>query len=433
MVEIAGEPRSLAEMDFVAGMRPCEGCGDWRPVAWRIGGVDHEWIVRGTCPRCATERAYGFTCERDLVDVVPRDLELGGAEPSRIVEPYELVCEIDRLVPTIVAASARLDGDAWLANELVVDRVRTALGELAKFLAPGAAMIEVDRTPAGRRDRAARPERYTRAWIAAERAHWDAVAARIAADAPRILAADRLVSRPKPPRGRLAGDAIAAHRVWLDTNGARGRRLDVVTADAGDVNLRGARLADCRLEGMRLVGADLVGTELDRAELVEVELDRVRAEAASFADARLTGCSLVDSVGETAAFSRARVLGCDFSRAQLAWSRWERATLEGCRFQGAVLDDAQLSLAHLVDCDLRGALLTGAVLAGAVLERCDLRGVDLAGCDLRGATLVGCAVGGTTGIPAATAGWLVRDADFSPTRDGTDLGDGDDLLEELRA
>ena len=433
MVEIAGEPRSLAEMDFVAGMRPCEACGDWRPVAWRTGGTGATWIVRGTCPRCANERAYAFASARDLVEVEPAFPELGGDVPSAVVEPYDLLREIDRLVPAIVTEPTLLTGDAWHANEQVVDRVRTALVELAKFLAPGAAGITTERSAPARRDRTSRPERYTRAWIRSERAYWDVIAARIAADAPRIFAADRRLARFTSPRGRLTTDSLAAHRVWLETAGASGTRLDVVTSDAADVNVRGARLDGCRLEGLRLAGADLVGTTFADAGLVEVDFAKTRAETAAFTGAQLTACTFAGAAAENSLFAGARVRGCVFDAALFAWSRWERATIEGSQFHATILDEARLPLAHLVDCDLRGASLTNATLAGAVLERCDLRGVDLEGADLRGATLVACAVGGMTGIPAATSGWVVRDADFSATRDGTDLGDGDDLLEELRA
>lgn len=428
MIHVAGSPRSLAEIDFVAGMRPCEGCGDWRPVAWRTGGTGGEWIVRAACARCAYERAYAFTSAIDLVDVEVADLELGGPEPSTVMDPYELVREIDRLVPALAISPERLDGEAWEANAAAVDRVRTALGELAKFLVGDHIPVEALRDPAGHLDRAMRPERYQAAWIRGERAYWDGVAAAIARDAPRIFEAG---SALKAPRGTLDGDALAEHRVWLESHGARGRRLVVVTADAASRVVRGADLTGCRLEQLRFAGADLVGTTLARAELVEVDLQRARIETATFTGARLVACTLAGAIAEHTSFAELRAERCDLTRALLATSLWTRARVEACTFARADLADTQLGLAHFTACDLRGASLAGAVLAGAVFERCDLREANLSGADLRGTAFVECAFAGAHGEPLAVAGWVVAAADFSDRADASDLGDADDLLAEL--
>ncbi|HEX8114283.1 MAG TPA: hypothetical protein VF516_41420, partial [Kofleriaceae bacterium] len=111
MVEVPGRPRSLAEMQFFAGLRPCAACGDHQPVAWRVGswcarpegglrtGADRgqgaRWTLRGACTRCATQRSFEFVCEGDPIEAVHGDLELGGAEPSTVLDPYLLVGEID--------------------------------------------------------------------------------------------------------------------------------------------------------------------------------------------------------------------------------------------------------------------------------------------------------------------------------------------------
>jgi uncharacterized protein YjbI with pentapeptide repeats len=428
VIAVAGSPRSLAEIDFVAGMRPCEVCGDWRPIAWRTGGTGEEWIARAACPRCANERAYLFHSAIDLVDVEVADLELGGAAPSTVLEPYDLVREIDRLVPALALSPERLAGEAWEANVVAVDRVRTALAELAKFVAEDQIPVEALRDPAGHLDRAMRPERYQGAWIREERAYWDGIASAIARDAPRIFEAGREI---KPPRGTLDGDALAAHRVWLESAGARGTRLVVVTADAAARVVRGADLTGCRLEQLRLAGADLVGATLARAELVDVDLQRARIETATLTAARLVHCTLAGAIAEHTSFAELRAERCDFTRAQLATSLWSRAHLEHCTFTGADLADTQLGLAHFVTCDLRGASLAGAILAGAVFERCDLREVDFAGSDLRGAAFVECAFAAAHGEPLAVQGWVVAAADFSDRADASDLGDADDLLAEL--
>ncbi|HEX7704809.1 MAG TPA: pentapeptide repeat-containing protein [Kofleriaceae bacterium] len=427
MIVITGTPRSLFEMEFVAGMFACETCGDWHPVDWRTGGTHADWLVHAACPRCASERAYAFRSEIDLIDVEVADLELGGPEPSQILEPFELVREIDRLVPTIASAPELLDRDAWEANHLVVDRVRTALAELEKFLVGDVIPAESHRSAAAHIDRAMRVERYQRAWIHDERAHWEANAKRIALDAPRILAANR----QKPPFGTLDAEALAAHRVWLESNGARGRRLVVVTAYAAARVMRGGELTGSRLEQLNLADADLVGTELGRAELFEVDLARARVETATLTGALLVRCTFTGAMAENASFSSAVAKHCGFGGAKLATSQWTKARVEHCVFTDADIADAELGLAHFIDCDLRNASFAGAVLAGAVFERCDLRGVNLSGADLRGTSFVHCAFSTAFGQPIATAGWLVTAADFSDRADASDLGDADDLYTEL--
>jgi hypothetical protein len=55
------------------------------------------------------------------------------------------------------------------------------------------------------------------------------------------------------------------------------------------------------------------------------------------------------------------------------------------------------------------------------------------GADLTRATLLHCTLTGARGQPAATADWVVIDADFSDLGDRSDLGDAEDLLAELCA
>jgi uncharacterized protein YjbI with pentapeptide repeats len=433
MIQIAGTPRSLAELAFVAGLWPCEVCSDRRPVAWTIGGVGAAWTVRARCPRCATERAFVFRCDHDLVGVVPPALELGGRAPSSILEPVDLVRELDRLIPSIVTRPERLVDPAWSANEAVVDRVRTALHELAKFVAAEAVPIEAHRTGAGALDQAARPERYTRTWIAAQLREWDAVAARIASDAPRILAADRAVSRATPPRGRIDTATLAAHHAWL----ARGRngagRLDVVTADVRECAIAAGQLDGCRLEGVALDRAELAAIRLADAELVDVSFAGARLEAASFAGAVAVDCAFDGALAARARFDRAVLERGSLVETNLERTSWHGAAVTRVRLAGAELRGAQLGKAHFVHCDLRDASLADVLAIGAVFERCDLRGADLTGAALSGAIFRACLFAGAHGVPSAVLGWRVEDADFSDAGDGTDLGDASDLLEELGA
>jgi uncharacterized protein YjbI with pentapeptide repeats len=398
-------------MQFFAGLRPCAGCGDHQPVAWRAGGQGERWTLRGACVRCATQRSFEFACDRDPVEAVHGELELGGAEPSTVLDPHLLVGEIDRLAATIAMRPGVLVDPQWSANWARLVRLRVALGELAKFLPPGADAIAV--TGAAAADRQRRPERYARAWIEGEQARWAEVADRLAADFTRVAAADPMLSRPTPPRGRLDPLALRNHARWLSARRTGPGRIDVVTCDARTRDLRDANLTAARLEGVWFHGADLERSRFDAAELIDVDFTR-----ASLATSSLVGAVLH---------------GCTFHRARLHTTWWRGARVTATRLRAALLDDAQLDGAVFTGCDLRGGSLRGARAIGAVFDGCDLRNAVLGGADLTGATLRGCKVAGARGRPAGTEGWIVTDVDFSDAGDGSDLGDAEDLLEALCA
>jgi uncharacterized protein YjbI with pentapeptide repeats len=410
-VEVPGRPRSLAEMQFFAGLRPCTACGDHQPVAWRAGGQGAGWTLRGACVRCATQRTFEFVCDRDPVDAVHGELELGGAEPSTVLDPHALVGEIDRLVATIAVRPGVLADPQWSANWARLVRLRVALHELAKFLPAGADAIPV--TGAAADDQQRRPERYARAWIEAERARWAAIADRLAADFARVAAADPMLSRPTPPRGRLDELALHRHALWVARRRTGPGRIDVVTCDARERDLRGANLTASRLEGVWFHRADLERARFDAAELVDVDFTRASLAMSSLAGAELRGCA--------------------FDQARLHTTWWRGARVTATRLRDALIVEARLDGAVFTGCDLRGGSLRGTRAIGAVFEGCDLRSAVLTGADLTGATLRACKVAGARGRPAATEGWTVIDADFSDAGDRSDLGDAEDLLEELCA
>lgn len=396
-------------MQFVAGLRPCAACGDHRPIAWQVGGRDATWILRGACNRCATQQTYAFHCDRDPLASRPAPRELGGPAPSTVIGPRALVAEIDRLMPAIAVRPGTLIEPAWSANWARLERLRTAFNELAKFVVGDEIPVDGDAAL----DQRQRPERYTRAWIDDERARWAAVAALLAPDFARIAAADPILSRPTPPRGRLDELALRNHAAWL----ARGRsglgRLELVTSDACGRTLEGANLSASHLEGVLFARAELEVARFDGATLIDVDFAHASLAHASFAEASLRGCA--------------------FDHARLQTTRWRAATLDACRLRDGLLVDAQLERATLVGCDLRGTSLRGALAAGAVLDGCDLRGAVLTGADLAGATLRHCRIAGARGAPSSTDGWTVIDADFSDLGDGSDLGDAEDVLAELCA
>jgi uncharacterized protein YjbI with pentapeptide repeats len=350
-----------------------------------------------------------------------------------VLEPYDLVREHDRLWTGLSTDPRRLEEPVWSAMREAVDRVRTVLCELAKFIPPGRPAVPGDahRGQLGRDDQRARPERYARGWIDGQLAHWNGIARRFVDDAPRVFDQHPILRHELRPRGRLDEAALRAHAGWLERGGTGEGRLDVVTAYARGIVLDRADLRDCKLLGVVLSGASLHAAQLDRAQLVDVDLHAARLARATCTQARILRGGLDRVHLEQAALSGAWLESTSLVGCNARASRWELARLSACRLAGASLEQASLDHAVLVGCDLSRASLAGASLTGATLQRCDLRGASLVDCDLTGASLLGCTVAGIVGPPRAISGWRVVDADFSDAGNGGDLGDADDLAEEL--
>lgn len=100
-------------------------------------------------------------------------------------------------------------------------------------------------------------------------------------------------------RNRLP-EILAAHALWLDTDGRAGARADLHSANLEGAKLGGARLQNANLRHARLGGADFTGADLRGADLRGAtlvmtiqgynELDLPREYAtADFAGAQLQG------------------------------------------------------------------------------------------------------------------------------------------------
>jgi len=414
-------------------MRPCEACGDWQPVGWKIERSGPTWIASGVCPRCRAERRYLFQGPPDLLSVRPPYAELGGRAPSQLVDPYALMCEHDRVVPSILRDGARLVEPEWSRNYDRLERVLVALAELAKFIPDGEVAVPASafRDGAGRADQAARPERYARDWLVAERARWKAIGSELARSAPRPAA-------PAATRGTLDRAALDAHRAWLHRGRTGDGRLDVLGFDARGGKLEGIELTGARLERVVLARCALGYIQLGDAELIDCDLTQAIANYARLTGAMLRGCTLDGGQLGLAVCDRAWFADCSLERVWMDRSSWRDAVIEGCRMRHVQFGDSRLDGAKLVACDLREAEFIAkdqrieATSRGALLERCDLRGADFTGRDLAGASLVACKLAGAHGAPARTDGWTVIDADFSEAGDGSDLGDAGDLLDQLR-
>lgn len=129
-----GNPRSIMELEFVAGMRECRHCRAYSDVSWSSWRVrDDIYRSDGECGGCGKERAYLFRSELDLVDIEPPLYELGGPEPSTVMNATDLIRELERIGAQVVAPTQVAEAErstAWARLE----RAQTAVNELAKFL-----------------------------------------------------------------------------------------------------------------------------------------------------------------------------------------------------------------------------------------------------------------------------------------------------------
>jgi uncharacterized protein YjbI with pentapeptide repeats len=426
---IGGLARSLAELRFAADLRACEHCGAHEPVDWRVlPQPGHRYWVHASCPRCRAERSYRFRADGDLLGRRPGIWSLGGPEPSTVLTAAQLAAEIERLAPHITTdETVARDGEGANRNRARYERIRTALTELAKFIPDGAAEVPglPGRAPAVPHGR---PERYTRAWISGEVAHWD----------ERGLALPRPHFRELRPRLKLEHAQADAHRDWLRRGRDGDGRLVLAGADLEPARLFGVDLTGTRWERVGAARGEYKFLDLSESDLTDVDFSQSVLSHARFRRARLTRCTVDGSVLQLALFDGAQLDGCSLLRVKTDRSSWRDARVTATRLNLAEFGSSRLDGAHFTDCDLRAAWLRPGRLpgppgssAGAVFERCDLRDADLAGADLAGATFAGCLFRGTRGLPSATAGWRVTDADFSAAGDGSDVGGADDLLDQL--
>jgi uncharacterized protein YjbI with pentapeptide repeats len=395
-------------MEFVAGMHPCEACGSWEPLRWQTIGSGSVWTVSGRCPRCSGERSYVFQGEASLNEVQPPTGELGGPEPSQLVDARALVLEVERLA----------------ADEDQVDRALTALVELTKFLPGAAPHVPGTEYEAG-------SERFTRMWIETELARTRALA--------RLLAEREVRKAAVPPaRGTIDRDALDAHIKWVRRGKMGEGRLDVVGFDGRARRLDSFDMSGARLEAVRLLRASLELTHLREAELVEIDFTQAQLGSIKLGGAVLRGCRFDGANLAIAELDRTHVTSCSFARVMMDRSTWRDALVEDSNLRHVQFGDTLLDGARFQRCDLRSVVLTPihprivATSRGTVFEHCDFRGADFTGRDLAGAVFLACKLGGAHGQPATTEGWSVEQADLSPAGDGSQVGSAADVLALLR-
>lgn len=86
--------------------------------------------------------------------------------------------------------------------------------------------------------------------------------------------------------------AIEQHKLWLETEGREGKRLELFASDLRlavfqEANLRKATLLDCDLRGANLSYADLRDADLRRANLSMANLSEADLSGANLVGANL--------------------------------------------------------------------------------------------------------------------------------------------------
>ncbi len=175
---------------------------------------------------------------------------------------------------------------------------------------------------------------------------------------------------------------LAAHREWIDSDGAEGTRADFRGARLRGASLRGAVLNRALLEDADLRGANLRGADFQGANLAGANL-----AGANLSGARLTDASLIEAILSGADLTRAHLVAADLSGADLHRAVLRDVDLSRARLNGTRLSNAQLQGANLIHADLEHADLAGARLTSALLHASNFSYANLASARLEGANL----------------------------------------------
>src|SRR5262245_52093704 len=126
-------------MLYVLEAIPCPRCGTHAEGEYKYASGDserggREIVLRATCPTCSTVRELHFHAADDVLRVKTPAFELGGPEHSTVLDPYQLMTELDRLA---LLAPDVPGGDLMPARRAIA-RALTTLNELMKFVPAGA-------------------------------------------------------------------------------------------------------------------------------------------------------------------------------------------------------------------------------------------------------------------------------------------------------
>lgn len=201
----SGPARSLAEIVFAVGLRPCTACGSREDPRISLSGTGDQRMVTCDCARCGTRSQHVFATTGNPAKGPHAQEHLGMDDPSTVITAQQFSDELVRLEPR-VGDPTQLRGAAYRTSMDAAARAHTAAIELAKFpdaqLGRPRAEIETIRDRLG-------------AAIDAHVAEQEHARARSAADIARLTASPSQL--PPSILFRLAVEA-GALAAWHDAN-----------------------------------------------------------------------------------------------------------------------------------------------------------------------------------------------------------------------
>ena len=90
---------------------------------------------------------------------------------------------------------------------------------------------------------------------------------------------------------------LEQHREWVESDGAKGQRMELARANFAGVDLTGANLQNAILNRANFQGAELLLADLRGASLVQANLQEANLLGADFHGANLEGAALEGAVG----------------------------------------------------------------------------------------------------------------------------------------
>lgn len=182
----------------------------------------------------------------------------------------------------------------------------------------------------------------------------------------RAAVGARNIPQPGVRHERPIDEALALHQLWLDSDGAEGRQLQLYQADLREIPLRGLNLkqivlnrcdlSGANLRGLHAPGIDLTGSRLDGCDLIEANFCGSILDQAIFTEAKLCALDLRPWQHPVAGLTPTVARSTRFWRADLTSARFDWALLEEVDFAGSILSGAVFDGAELKTVHFRGAL-----------------------------------------------------------------------------
>ena len=159
--------RSSPECHLYIELHPC-ACGERRldtkhALVSRDDGLVAAY--QGTCPGCATARAFDFVLDPEI----PPGDKFGGRQPSRLIDAGQYLAVADEAARRVPGNPASLDDARRREARAWMNRAVNALEEVMKFLPPGTDQLPVQAlfTAAGKQVYLAEPARFRRSRLEA--------------------------------------------------------------------------------------------------------------------------------------------------------------------------------------------------------------------------------------------------------------------------